>query len=89
MKVLLVTYDLKQPKEKYTDLYAVLQTAPYWWHYLESTWLLATDDRPKDWYNKLVTTIFKNDRLLIIEVKPDYWGWLSSEAWDWIQRHLG
>jgi hypothetical protein len=89
MKVLLVTYDLKQSKESYTNLYAALKTAPYWWHYIESTWLLATEQSPKDWYAKLASTIFNTDRLLIIEVAPNYWGWLSNDAWDWIKKNLG
>jgi len=88
--VLLITYDLvSKPKEQYADLYKELTKANFWWHYLESTWLVATDMSPADWYSKLLSSITQNDRLLIIEVKPNYYGWLSKEAWDWIKAHLG
>ena len=89
MKVLLVTYDLRHPGQNYTGFYSTLQKSKFWWHYLESTWLLATELSPRDWYNKLKTSMAENDNLLIIEVKRNYYGSLTEEAWNWIVEHLG
>ena len=89
MKVLLISYDLKsKPIDQYINLYETIKKADVWWHYLESTWLVATELNPKEWYDKIVSQIHKNDKLLIIEVKPNYYGWLTPEAWEWIQKYL-
>jgi len=90
MNVLLITYELNaKPKEEYTELYSTIKKSNYWWHYLENTWLIATETDPKEWHDKLENKIFHNDRLLIIEVKPNYDGWLSRDAWKWIKQYLG
>lgn len=60
-----------------------------WWHYLESTYIIKVD------YSVNATHVAE----LIIEIAPgkkfftseielnDYSGWLSNEAWDWIQSN--
>lgn len=88
MGVLLITYDLKQPVQNYTKLYNTIKTAQTWWHYLDSTWLIVTNESPEHWYRNLKPAINKNDGILIIEVKSNYYGWLSKEAWDWIQKNI-
>ncbi len=86
-KVYSVTYDLKTPGRDYTPLYEALKKAGKWWHYLESTWLIATDETPNQLYNRLVSTITISDRLLIIEVRNNGQGWLPKAAWDWIEEN--
>ena len=88
MRVLLVTYVLKQPFANYSGLFETLQTATKWWHYLDSTWLIATNETPKEWYNKFSRFIHKNDLILIIEVKRNYWGLLPHEAWSWLDENV-
>lgn len=91
MKVFLISYDLKKPVQNYTGLYKILQDSLKWWHYLESTWLLAANDNetPKSIYEKFEKLLDKeNDYVLIIEVKRNYWGWLPKEAWDWISENI-
>jgi len=87
MNVLLVSYELNaKPKEQYMELYSALKTANLWWHYIESIWLIATPKSPKEWHEILAPKITQSDRLLIIEVKPNYYGWLVQEAWDWFSK---
>jgi hypothetical protein len=88
MNLLLITYDLKKPGQDYSSLYQVIQSAPYWWHYLESTWIISSRDTPNDWFNKLKPTIDENDNLLIVDIsKRPRQGWLSQKAWDWLKTH--
>ena len=89
MKVLLITYDLKHPKNSYKSFFDVLKSAPKWWHYLESTWLIVSDESPKEWNDKLISNIYETDRIFIIEVKPNYYGWLTKDSWKWIEKNLG
>jgi len=88
MRALLVTYHLKQPIEDYKELYSALKEGGTWWHYLDSTWLIITDLSPRDLYEKLVSHIWQGDRMLIIEVKANYWGTLPKDAWEWIENNV-
>jgi hypothetical protein len=84
MKVLLISYDLKRPPLEYTKLYDIIKESKKWWHYLDSTWLVWTNETPSSLFGKMEKLVDKNDRLLIIEVKKNYYGWLQKEAWDWM-----
>ena len=53
MSILLVTYDLNKPNQDYETLYEILKSAPSWWHHLDSTWLIRTEETPNQWYQKL------------------------------------
>jgi hypothetical protein len=88
-KVLLVTYNLTQQGRDYTSLYEALKTARDWWHYLDSTWLIAVEDSPVDWYCRLAPHMTQADGLLIIEVTQRYYGALPPDAWSWIANKVG
>ncbi len=85
--ILLVSYDLKVPGRDYTKLYETLKSASSWWHYLESTWLLSTNDPIETWSDKIHAAIDANDIFFIVDItgKP-YSGWLPPKAWEWIQQ---
>ena len=87
-RVLLVTYDLKTVGRDYKPFFEALKQQGHWWHYLEAAWLIHTSKGPKDVYNAIVTNITTSDRLLVIEVKRPYWGYMAQEAWDWIEQRL-
>lgn len=88
MKVLLVSYDLKNPGKNYSDLYETLKTASSWWHYLESCWLLKTSLTAQEWFDKIRPHIDDNDSVLIVEVQRPYHGWLPKDAWKWIADNV-
>jgi len=83
--ILLVTYDFKQPLGSYTEFFDVLKGKENWWHYLSSTWLVYTDESPKELQQQLVPLTFKGDRFLITELSSNRAGWLPTKAWDWIK----
>jgi len=49
----MVTYELKQPAASYSGIYEVLKSKQSWWHYVGSTWLIATDDTPQGLYDEI------------------------------------
>ena len=86
--VYLVTYDLKRPGQEYTRLHEAIEALGIWWHYLESTWLVDTSLGASGVWEHLKRTIDRNDSLLIIAVSRDYSGWLTEDAWQWIQQRV-
>jgi hypothetical protein len=88
MSVFCVSYDLKGINRDYTPLIRALQSKGKWWHFLESTWLISTDETAVDVWNRIYSTIDKKDVLLIIEVRNNVNGWLPKEAWDWIRENV-
>ncbi len=86
--VYVVSYDLCKPGQDYKGLFDELQASPSWWHYLESTWLIATSESASELYNRLRGHLDGGDRLLIIQAGTDMQGWLPKEAWEWIEREL-
>ncbi len=87
--ILLVTYDLKGSSALYADMFDVLKSQEGWWHYLSSTWIVSTDyESARELFQKLKPFIRVGDRLLVVEITPDYSGWLPKKAWTWIKRHV-
>ena len=88
MKAYAINYDLKVPGRNYDGLYEAIKQSGKWWHYLESTWIVATNETGQQIWNRLAAQIDKNDYVLIIEVRKDYFGWLPKEAWDWLSQNV-
>jgi hypothetical protein len=84
--ILLITYDLNKPGQDYTGFYEALKSSGWWWHHLNSTWIIKTDQNPTYWYNKLSAHIYRDDNVLIIEVKKNYWGYLPQKSWTWLEE---
>jgi hypothetical protein len=90
MATLLVSYDLKTPGADYNGFYDVLKECPAWWHHLESTWFVVTNDTPDELYDKLEQHLRPADNLIILTVHAaPRQGWLQKRAWKWLDKHLG
>jgi len=87
-RVLLVTYDLKTPLMSYTPFYEVLKRQDGWWHYLGSTWLIATSKTPEQLHAELGLYLSMQDLILIVPITRPYYGFLPQDAWDWIEANL-
>lgn len=83
-----INYDLSRPGQNYSELHAAIQQCGAWWHYLGSTWLVDSSKTATEIWNHLAPHIDTNDRVLIIRVTKDYQGWLSRDAWNWIDARL-
>jgi hypothetical protein len=87
-KAYAINYDLKAPNRNYESLYEEIKKSPQWWHFLESTWLIITEETPTQVWTRLAKQIDNNDFMLIIEVRENVQGWLPKEAWDWIHSYV-
>lgn len=86
--ILLISYDLNDPRRDYRRLYKEIKKADTWWHHLDSTWIIRTNQSPESWQDRLHRYMDKDDSLLIIEVRNNYQGWLPEKAWQWLERNL-
>lgn len=86
--ILLISYDLKTPNANYDALYDLLKSAPSWWHYLNSTWLIYTPENVDVWQKKIRVAINSNDSFIVIDItRQNRNGWLPQKAWDWIKEY--
>lgn len=83
-----VSYDLRKPGKDYKGLWDELKNSPRWWHYLESTWLIATSENATQVHKRLRSHLDTGDNILIIQAGNNIQGWLPEEAWKWIKREL-
>lgn len=82
--MLLITYDLNEPGKEYDSLYEEIKTAGWWWHHLDSTWIIRTTNGPSYWYDRLSKHLDQNDNILIVEITKNYYGYLPKKAWEWL-----
>lgn len=86
--ILLVTYERKKPGKDNTALFALLKTAPNWWHHMDSVWILYTSESTDTWNNKIRNVIDEGDYVLIVDItKRPRQGLLPKDAWDWIRKY--
>ncbi|MDD5405692.1 MAG: hypothetical protein PHE73_01980 [Sulfurovaceae bacterium] len=88
MSVYCVSYDLNKSGQNYDNLYDELKKSSSWWHFLDSTWLIYTNESANQLSERIRLHLDKNDYLLVIKVTNEYSGWLPQEAWDWINKHV-
>ena len=86
--VLLVSYDLKTPGWNYGPFYEALKLQGPWWHYLSTTWLIATAKNPQQVHAALAHLLTPQDLILIVPITRPYWGSLPKDAWDWIEKNI-
>lgn len=84
-KQYLVTYDLKTPGWNYTGFYNALKNIGPWWHYLDSVWIIKTNNTSQQIHSMFAPHLSKQDFILIVEIVPGSRnGWLKQDAWNWI-----
>jgi hypothetical protein len=66
-----------------------LQRLPNWSHWINNTWLIATNEVADVLYTRLRGSFLDTDRLLIapLDAQSEFAGWLPQQAWDWIEEH--
>lgn len=90
MRTILVGYDLNKAGQDYRRLIERLKAYGTYWHHLDSTWLICTEDSPKVVRDELKALIDNNDELLVIDVTGDSAAWAGFEARarEWLMKHL-
>lgn len=80
-----INYDLKGPRADYSALIEAIKAIGKWWHYLDSMWLVVSNDGVQQVYERLGGHIKTGDNLIVLDVTNSaYWGILPRDAWPWI-----
>ncbi len=87
--IFLITYETNNPFQNYSGLRGAIKSADNWWHHIKNTWIIRTNESVDYWYDTLSIHLYDNDRIFIVEIKPNYQGRLNKEAWDWLKRQFG
>ena len=89
MSSYIVSYDLSKPGQDYTKLYDAIKAYSWWWHYLDSTWVIVTDDSAVSIRDNLYTHMDSNDELLVAKLTGTAaWNGFEAKASDWLKEHL-
>jgi len=84
--ILLISYDLNQPGQNYSGLYREIKKADTWWHHLDSTWIISTNQSPERWTERLMKHLDGDDSLFVVEICNNFQGWLPEDAWKWLSK---
>ena len=89
-KPYIITYDLNNPGQKYTDVIAAIKSsAVSWTHYLESSFIITSNLSANEIQERIKPYLDNSDRLFISELaKNNHQGWLDTEQWDFISQNI-
>lgn len=90
MKTYLIGYDLNKPEADYPKLIeAIKEIANGYWHHLDSTWLIKTNESCESILSKLKPKIDNDDELLIVRLNGEgSWTGFNKSGSDWLKSHL-
>lgn len=84
--VYMITYDLNSAGQRYNELISAIKGASNgrWCTYWKSSYLIKSSLSPSQIADRLKPYLDSNDRLIVIEVKRNYEGWLTDDEWNYI-----
>lgn len=87
MSVLLVTYDLNSPGQKHQKVLDQIKTHDYV-KLSESSYAINTNKSTKALYEEFEQNIDDNDRLYIIPMMQEWWGFGLKSTNQWLTKNL-
>lgn len=90
MAVYMVTYDLNNPGQRYDDVINAITEAStgVWCTYWKSSYLIQSNLSVQQVFDRIAPHLDSNDKLLVIEVKENYQGWLTNNQWEYIRESI-
>jgi len=89
VKLLLVTFFLRNEQKDYEQFFVMLRgSVQQWWHFIPQTCIVLSYFNAGGLSQRLLPHIDQQmDYFLITEIKPhEYQGWLPQEAWNWLNQ---
>lgn len=89
--VCFITYDLNSEGQNYKDVIKTIKDCAIdnkWYSCWRSSYLIKTDMKVKDINDKVHEYLDKNDSFFVVEVAPNYQGWINKEDWDFINKEI-
>ncbi len=85
MAVYLINYQLQTSGKDYQPFHSkVKEIANGWFSYFDDSWIINTSLSAKQIAESLYPHMTKTDRLLVVRITREYYGWLPEEAWKWL-----
>ena len=90
MAVYMITYDLNSEGQNYDDVINAIKDASTgaWCTYWKSSYLIKSNLSVQQVTDRITPHLDSNDRLLVIEVKQNYQGWLTDKQWKYIRENI-
>jgi len=91
MANILIGYDLNKTGKDYASLIkAIKALGLYWWHCLDSTWIVKTDFDTVAVRDALAKHIDSNDELLVVDITAGSAAWtgFDSDCSSWLKNNL-
>ena len=88
--IYLISYKLKNAISRDNSiLNDTIKNLGVWWHYLDTTWLIHTNNHNASQIADIIhSNMQEGDRLFVVQIDGQQRnGWLPREAWEWIKRH--
>lgn len=84
--VYMITYDLNSTGQRYNELISAIKGASNgcWCTFWKSSYLIQSPLSPSQITDRLKPYLDSNDRLLVIEVRRNYRGWLTDDERSYI-----
>lgn len=86
----LISYDLNKPGQHYGKLIeAIKEVSSYWWHHLDSVWIVGSSLSAVEIRNRLSVHIDSNDELLVVALaKEAAWKGFDQRGSNWLRNNL-
>lgn len=90
MNTILIGYDLNKAGQDYDKLIKRIKDYGTWWHHLDSTWLIRTEQSTTEVRDVLRPLIDSNDELLVVDVTggPASWYGFKESGSKWLLERL-
>lgn len=91
MSAYMITYDLNATGQKYDEVIQAIKDSSTgaWCSFWKSSFLIKSYLSANAISNKITPHLDQNDRMIIVEVKPNnYQGWLSNDNWEYIKDNI-
>jgi hypothetical protein len=86
MPIYAISYDLNSPGQKYQRVKDAIESCGDSIKPMESFWLVDSNLTYSQISEKVRQAHDANDRHLVLRMSREYQGWLTQDAWDWINR---
>ena len=87
-KPYMISYDLREPGQKYDELIKIIETFGYGISPQKSFWLIRTTLTIQQMADKINVVLDDNDALFICELIGNYRGRITDDEWAFIKKHI-
>lgn len=85
MAVYCISYTLTS--KNYDKLHEAIKSYSTWWHNSESVWFIETNENSKIIMDNLKSYLSDGDKLIVIEVKKNWWAiGYSENEYAWLKQ---